>query len=46
MSPDEIMAITRHKTYWMIHKYLLISDEYKKEEMKNIWGRPLKRVEK
>ena len=44
MKPDVIMAITGHKTYRMMQKYLKIADEHKREEMDKVWGPPLRRV--
>lgn len=38
MKPDVIMAITGHKTYKMMQKYLKIADAHKRQEMDKIWG--------
>ncbi len=42
MKPDVIMAITGHKTYRMMQKYLKIADETKRDEMDKVWGSSLR----
>ena len=42
MKPDVIMAITGHKTYKMMQKYLKIADDFKRTEMDRIWGSPIR----
>jgi len=44
MKPDVIMAITGHKTYRMMQKYLKIADETKRDEMDKVWGSSLRIV--
>jgi len=44
MKPDVIMAITGHKTYRMMQKYLKIADETKRDEMDKVWGSSLRVV--
>jgi len=44
MKPDVIMAITGHKTYRMMQKYLKIADEHKREEMDKVWGSSLRMI--
>ena len=44
MKPDVIMAITGHKTYRMMQKYLKIADDTKREEMDKVWGSALKAI--
>ena len=44
MKPDVIMAITGHKTYRMMQKYLRIADETKRDEMDKVWGSSLRVV--
>jgi integrase len=44
MKPDVIMAITGHKTYRMMQKYLKIADEHKREEMDKVWGSSLRQI--
>lgn len=45
MKPDVIMAITGHRSYRMMQRYLKIADKHKKEEMEKVWGSTLKLVE-
>ena len=44
MKPDVIMAITGHKTYKMMQKYLKIADQHKRDEMDKAWGSSLRLV--
>jgi len=44
MKPEVVMAITGHKSYRMMQKYLKITDETKRDEMEKIWGKSLRRV--
>ena len=44
MKPDVIMAITGHKTYRMMQRYLKIADTHKREEMDKVWGSNLRIV--
>lgn len=44
MKPDVIMAITGHKTYRMMQKYLKIDDSHKREEMDKVWGSSLRLI--
>lgn len=44
MKPDVIMAITGHKTYRMMQRYLRIADDHKREEMDKVWGSTLRSV--
>ena len=44
MKPDVIMAITGHKTYRMMQKYLKIADDFKRDEMDKVWGGSLRRI--
>ncbi|MCH7974755.1 MAG: tyrosine-type recombinase/integrase [Bacteroidetes bacterium] len=44
MKPDVIMAITGHKTYRMMQKYLKIADETKRDEMDKVWGSSLRQI--
>ncbi|MFZ1292306.1 MAG: tyrosine-type recombinase/integrase [Melioribacteraceae bacterium] len=42
MKPDVIMAITGHKSYKMMQKYLKIAGTQKRDEMDKVWGSPLR----
>ncbi len=44
MKPDVIMAITGHKTYKMMQKYINIADKTKRDEMDKVWGNSLRVV--
>uniref|UniRef100_A0A7V2ZL52 Site-specific integrase n=1 Tax=Ignavibacterium album TaxID=591197 RepID=A0A7V2ZL52_9BACT len=44
MKPESIMAITGHKTYRMMQRYLKIGQEHIRSEMEKAWGRNLRLV--
>lgn len=42
MKPENIMAITGHKTYRMMQKYLKIDYKHLRDEMDKVWGSNLR----
>lgn len=44
MKPESIMAITGHKTYRMMQRYLKIGQEHIRNEMEKAWGSNLRKI--